>query len=209
MIGDYFVDKCTSTAIENAPWPHQHVADTLPKDSFKKLRECCEKIVLEDGDPKFLYAKDFKDYNIDFEDEIYSIAKAILENAKVLCGQYPKYRWFQNLDVNAHIAIIPPLHKFKVHHEARQKIWSSITYITPEKNIGTKMYTAQNEKAFIKEAVWNPNSTFIFCGQKGKTWHSYESDQTTNRITLCLFLVKTTFQIWKKVLKNQLYWLLF
>tara|TARA_R110000782_G_scaffold96786_1_gene181386 strand:+ start:690 stop:1304 length:615 start_codon:yes stop_codon:yes gene_type:complete len=204
MIGDYFVDKCTSTAIENAPWPHQHVADTLPKDSFKKLRECCEKIVLEDGDPKFLYAKDFKDYNIDFEDEIYSIAKAILENAKVLCGQYPKYRWFQNLDVNAHIAIIPPLHKFKVHHEARQKIWSSITYITPEKNIGTKMYTAQNEKAFIKEAVWNPNSTFIFCGQQGKTWHSYESDQTTNRITLCLFLVKTTFQIWKKVLKNQL-----
>ena len=204
MIGDYFVDKCTSTAIENAPWPHQHVADTLPKDSFKKLRECCEKIVLEDGDPKFLYAKDFKDYNIDFEDEIYSIAKAILENAKVLCGQYPKYRWFQNLDVNAHIAIIPPLHKFKVHTEARQKIWSSITYITPEKNIGTKMYTAQNEKAFIKEAVWNPNSTFIFCGQQGKTWHSYESDQTTNRITLCLFLVKTTFQIWKKVLKNQL-----
>ena len=190
MIGDYFVDKCTSTAIENAPWPHQYVADTLPKDSFKKLRECCEKIVLEDGDPKFLYAKDFKDYNIDFEDEIYSIAKAILENAKVLCGQYPKYRWFQNLDVNAHIAIIPPLHKFKVHHEARQKIWSSITYISPEKNIGTKMYTAQNEKAFIKEAVWNPNSTFIFCGQQGKTWHSYESDQTTNRITLNLFLIK-------------------
>ena len=190
MIGDYFVDKCTSTAIENAPWPHQHVADTLPKDSFKKLRECCEKIVLEDGDPKFLYAKDFKDYNIDFEDEIYSIAKAILENAKVLCGQYPKYRWFQNLDVNAHIAIIPPLHKFKVHHEARQKIWSSITYISPEKNIGTKMYTAQKEKAFIKEAVWNPNSTFIFCGQQGKTWHSYESDQTTNRITLNLFLIK-------------------
>ena len=204
MIGDYFVDKCTSTAIENAPWPHQYVADTLPKDSFKKLRECCEKINIESADPKFLYPKDFKDYNIDFEDEIYSIAKAILENAKVLCGQYPKYRWFQNLDVNAHIAIIPPLHKFKVHHESTKKIWSSVTYITPEKNIGTKMYTAQNEKAFIKEAVWNPNSTFIFCGQQGKTWHSYESDQTTNRITLCLFLVKTTFQIWKKVLKNQL-----
>ena len=162
----------------------------MPKDSFKKLRECCEKINIESADPKFLYPKDFKDYNIDFEDEIYSIAKAILENAKVLCGQYPKYRWFQNLDVNAHIAIIPPLHKFKVHHESTKKIWSSVTYITPEKNIGTKMYTAQNEKAFIKEAVWNPNSTFIFCGQQGKTWHSYESDQTTNRITLNLFLIK-------------------
>jgi hypothetical protein len=91
----------------------------------------------------------------------------------------------------SHISITPPLpYKFYIHQEGLEKIWSSVTYVTPEKNVGTKMYTAQNEKAFIKEAVWNPNSTFIFCGQKGKTWHSYESDQATNRITLNLFLMK-------------------
>ena len=191
MIGDYFVDKCTSTAIENDPWAHQYFADTLPEDSFNKLRKCCENIKLDSTNPKFLYPKDFKDYNIDFEDEIYSIAKALLENAKVLCGQYPKYRWFQNLGVNAHISITPPLpYKFYIHQEGLEKIWSSVTYITPETNVGTKMYKAQNEKAFIKEAVWKPNSTFIFCGQQGKTWHSYESDQATNRITLNLFLMK-------------------
>jgi len=205
MIGDYFVDKCTSTAIESEPWAHQYFANTLPEDSFKKLRECCENIKIKNAEPKFytdvsgtyiscpilIYPKDFKDYNIDFEDEIYSIAKAILENARVLCGQYPRYRWFQNLGVNAHISITPPLpYKFYIHQEGLEKIWSSVTYVTPEKNVGTKMYTAQNEKAFIKEAVWKPNSTFIFCGEKGKTWHSYESNQTTNRITLNLFLMK-------------------
>ena len=52
------------------------------------------------------------------------------------------------------------------------------------------MYTAQTENAFEKEADWKPNSTFIFCGQQNKTWHSYESNQTTNRITFNLFIMK-------------------
>ena len=192
MLGDYFIDKCTSTAIESEPWAHQYFANTLPEDSFKKLKKCCENIKLDSTNPKFLYPKDFKDYNIDFENEIYSMAKAILENAKVLCGQYPKYRWFQNLGVNAHISVTPPLpYKFYIHQEGIEKIWSSVTYITPEKNVGTKMYSAQDEKSFVTEAKWIPNSTFIFCGQRGKTWHSYESDQTEQRITLNLFLTKS------------------
>jgi len=57
------------------------------------------------------------------------------------------------------------------------------------------MYAEQDEKAFVKEAEWKPNSTFIFCGQQGKTWHSYESDQTQQRITLNLFLVKGSSKI--------------
>ena len=93
--------------------------------------------------------------------------------------------------VNAHISITPPLpFKFYIHQEGLEKIWSSVTYITPEKNIGTKMYKEQRDDAFVKEAKWVPNTTFIFCGQRGKTWHSYESNQTTNRITFNFFLMK-------------------
>jgi len=195
MIGDYFINKCKSTTAETAPWPHQYFANTFPEDSFKKLRECCENIKIKTTEPKFIYPKDFKDYNIDFKEELNSISDALLENARVLCGQYPRYRWFQNLGVNAHISITPPLpYKFYIHQEGLEKIWSSVTYVTPEKNVGTKMYTAQNEKAFIKEAVWKPNSTFIFCGEQNKTWHSYESNQATNRITLNLFLMKHSKQ---------------
>ena len=51
------------------------------------------------------------------------------------------------------------------------------------------MYTTENESSFVKEALWEPNSTFVFCGQKGVTWHSYESSETTNRITLNYFLM--------------------
>ena len=80
--------------------------------------------------------------------------------------------------------------QFHIHQEGLEKIWSSVTYVTPENNVGTKMYTEQNEKALVGEAPWKPNSTFIFCGEKGKTWHSYESNENTNRITFNLFIMR-------------------
>ena len=189
--GDRFINKCTNTKIENVPWPHQIIKNTLPLPVFEKLKTQCEKIDIQHTDISHIYPKDYKKHNIDFYNETVDICKNILENARILCGKYPKYRWFENLAVNAHISITPPLpYKFYIHQEGIEKIWSSVTYITPEKNVGTKMYKEQRDDAFVKEAKWVPNTTFIFCGHQGKTWHSYESDQATNRITFNLFLMK-------------------
>jgi len=189
--GNRFINKCTNTKIDNVPWSHQIIKDTLSQSVFEKLKSQCEKVDIQHNDMSHIYPKDYKKYNIDFYNETVDICKNILAYAKILCGQYPKYRWFENLAVNAHISITPPLpYKFYIHQEGLEKIWSSVTYITPEINVGTKMYKAQDEKAFIKEAVWKPNSTFVFCGEQGKTWHSYESNETTNRITFNVFLMK-------------------
>ena len=196
MIGQHFIDKCINTDVITTPWPHQIIENTFDKDVFEKLRTQCGKKFKSSS--KFvtkelvqIHPKDYKEYGIDFYDETLDICKKLLENAKLLCGRYPKYRWFPNLGINAHISITPPLPwQFHIHQEGIEKIWSSVTYITPENNIGTKMYKAQNEKALVGEAPWKPNSTFIFCGQENKTWHSYESNQNTNRITFNLFIMK-------------------
>ena len=191
MIGKYFLDNCLNSTTVNDPWPHQTINDTLPQEEFAKLRQECEKLDVPNDRLVAIYPKDFDYHNISFYDQIQDISKNILQNAKELCSQYPNHRWFEDLAVNAHISITPPLPwKFYIHQEGLEKIWSSVTYVTPEKNVGTKMYTEQKENAFVKEAEWKPNSTFIFCGQQGKTWHSYESDQTEQRITLNLFLMK-------------------
>jgi hypothetical protein len=196
MIGQHFIDKCINTDVITTPWPHQIIENTFDKAVFEKLRTQCSKKFKSSS--KFftkelvqIHPKDYKEYGIDFYDETLDICKKLLENAKMLCGRYPKYRWFPNLGINAHISITPPLPwQFHIHQEGIEKIWSSVTYITPENNIGTKMYKAQNEKALVGEAPWKPNSTFIFCGQENKTWHSYESNQNTNRITFNLFIMK-------------------
>ena len=191
MIGNYFLDSCLNSTVINEPWSHQIINDTLPHEDFNTLRKECERLSVPNDKLVTIYPKDFNDYNISFYDQIHDISKSIIDNAKQLCDKYSKHRWFKDLAVNAHISVTPPLpYKFYIHQEGLEKIWSSVTYVTPENNVGTKMYTEQKEDTFVKEAEWKPNSTFIFCGQQGKTWHSYESDQTKQRITLNLFLMK-------------------
>ena len=192
MIGQNFVDKCINTDVITTPWPHQIIENTFDKSAFEKLKsQCIEKLNFPTTELVQIHPKDYKDYGIDFYDETLNICESLFENIKVLCGRYPKYRWFKNLGVNAHISVTPPLPwQFHIHQEGLEKIWSSVTYVTPENNVGTKMYTEQNEKALVGEAPWKPNSTFIFCGEETRTWHSYESNENTNRITFNLFIMK-------------------
>ena len=191
--GKRFFDKCLATNVSMDPWPHQIIEDTLSHELFGKLQQqCVEKFNFPTKELHHIFPRSYKEYNLDFYDETVDICKTLLKNYKKLCEKYPSYRTYPNLGINAHISITPPLpYKFHIHQEGLEKIWSSVTYITPTTNVGTKMYTAQTESAFVKEAPWVPNSTFIFCGKEGHTWHSYESDQETNRITFNLFIQKT------------------
>jgi hypothetical protein len=191
--GERFLDKCLTTTVGLQPWPHQIINDTLSQEAFAKLKDSCFKTTLtKTTELHHIFPDRYRDWGIDFYDETVDICTSILENYKKICAVYPRHRMFPNIGVNAHISVTPPLpYKFHIHQEGLEKIWSSVTYITPEKNVGTKMYSEQKEESFVSEAQWLPNSTFIFCGQQGKTWHSYESNQQSNRITLNLFLQKT------------------
>lgn len=191
--GERFLDKCLSGDVAMDPWPHQIIQETLNTELFEKLKQqCVDKFNFPTKELHHIFPRNYQEHGLDFYDETVDICKKLLGNYKTLCGKYPRHRTYPNLGINAHISITPPLpYKFHIHQEGLEKIWSSVTYITPENNVGTKMYTAQTESAFVKEAPWIPNTTFIFCGQQGQTWHSYESDQTCNRITFNLFIQKT------------------
>lgn len=190
--GQRFVEKCLGTTVTSKPWPHQVIEQTLSQDTFDKLqRQCVENLNFETTELIHIHPDKYKDYNIDFYDETLDICKKLFENIKAIHDVYPSYRKYATLGINAHISITPPLpYKFYIHQEGLEKTWSAVTYITPENNVGTKMYTSQTDDSFVKEAEWKPNSTFIFCGQQGKTWHSYESNQKTNRVTFNLFIMK-------------------
>ena len=191
--GQRFVDKCLSTDVMLDPWPNQIIADTLSTQTFNKLREqCVEKLNFPTDQLVHVFPNQYQNYGIDFYDETVDICNTLLKNLTQLCEMFPRHRTYPKLGINAHISVTPPLpYKFHIHQEGLEKIWSSVTYITPEENVGTKMYNAQRESAYVKEADWIPNSTFIFCGEERKTWHSYESNQKSNRITFNLFIQKT------------------
>jgi hypothetical protein len=191
--GKRFLQKCLDTTVELDPWPHQILDDTFEDSVFEKLRTVStDKLAnIKTADLIHIHPAQYKDYGIDFYDETLDICDTLYKNIKEITDKFPESRYFENLGVNAHVSITPPLpYKFYIHQEGLEKIWSSVTYISPKDNVGTKMYTAQHEDAFVKEAKWRPNTTFIFCGKQRKTWHSYESNQDTNRITFNLFIMK-------------------
>lgn len=190
--GQRFLKKCLETPVKLDPWPHQLIDNTFDDETFSKLRQQCNDKLLKRTDKLLhIFPIHFKDYGIDFYDETLDICDHLYNNLKHIQDVFPEHREYPTLGVNAHISVTPPLpYKFHIHQEGLEKTWSSVTYITPSNNVGTKMYTGDKEETFVKEAEWKPNSSFIFCGQQGKTWHSYESNQDTNRITFNLFIMK-------------------
>jgi len=191
-VGKRFLKKCLETQIQTDPWPYQLIQNTFDPDDFSKLRRQCEERLIERTDQLLhIFPHEFNNYGIDFYNETLDICEHLYKNLKQIQDVFPEHREYPTLGVNAHISVTPPLpYKFHIHQEGLEKTWSSVTYITPSNNVGTKMYTGDKEETFVKEAEWKPNSSFIFCGQQGKTWHSYESNQDTNRITFNLFIMK-------------------
>lgn len=193
MAGIHFLESVLKSPVHKQPWQHQVVNNAIPSEIFDQLKSQCEQFLNLDteGNLKFIFPYEFDHYGITLYDSIYDIGKTILDHADDLTkGLYSNPRSYPSLTVYTHISITPPLpFQFEIHEEGLEKIWSSVTYVTPQNNIGTKMYKTQSPDSFVKESPWHPNTTFIFCGQKGKTWHSYESSQLTNRITLNYFLM--------------------
>ena len=190
--GDRFLQKCLETQVQTDPWPYQLIENTFDNDVFEKLKQQCIERFSEKTDKLIqVFPSKFKENGIDFYDETVDVCEKLHKNLEQVHEVYPQYRKYPTMGINVHLSITPPLpYKFYIHQEGLEKTWSSVTYVAPEKNIGTKMYTAQNENTFVREAEWKPNSTFIFCGQQNKTWHSYESNQDTNRITFNMFIMK-------------------
>jgi len=154
--------------------------------------------------PTYLYPGQWKEYGIDFEDEMRSIGTAVLNNARDLCNKFPKYKWYDKLGLNVHIKVDPPEpFSYYIHADNPGKIWTSVIYISPDENIGTQLYTGPDDLIFkdgtielpkeeeytlVKELPWKPNSHLVFCSDPQRSYHNYRNNMPVNRFTLCMFI---------------------
>jgi hypothetical protein len=184
-----FIKKILDEPIINNPWPHQIVSDLLDTSLFNEVDQQCQKLLLL-KQKSLIYPNDFEKYNLDLKDKVDSLSTDILFNFEPIIKQYPYHRRYsQKPEIDTHISVVRPLpYKHVIHDESADKILSIILYVTPTLNKGTLMYNENDEKTLIKTVPWKQNSAFIFCGRDQSTWHSFESDETNNRVTLNFFI---------------------
>ena len=88
--------------------------------------------------------------------------------------------------------------KFPIHDDTFNKLLSGVVYLYPENNIGTIFYNTKNGKD--KNVIeWKINRAVFFSRIERETWHSYEADSASDRITL-IFNLMTKEKNLKKVL---------
>ena len=149
MLDDYF-KKSIDTPLINDPWPHQIIENHIEESEFKKLQDACQKLLtIKTDELYYVLPRDFEKHGIDWYDQIYKISRKLLDNVKELVGVYPKHRWWDEHVIHSYIGVTPPRpYEFKIHYETGAKIWSSVTYITPNENAGTKLYTEKKFELF-------------------------------------------------------------
>ena len=86
------------------------------------------------------------------------------------------------------IVNIGPEYKFTIHDDQPETLLSTVVYLSPYDNTGTSFYDNKrgNNKKNIK---WKQNRALFFSRIERKTWHSFQGNGKTNRVTLILNLM--------------------
>ena len=89
-----------------------------------------------------------------------------------------------------HVVITGKKKKFLIHVDRPQKMLTAVVYLSPEKNKGTMLYSTK-AGADVYEVEWKQNRALIISTKENVTWHSYEGDGISNRLTL-------VYNLWSK-----------
>jgi len=76
-----------------------------------------------------------------------------------------------------------------IHYDGLDKIFTSVTYVSPIISKGTILYDTNKE--YVKEVEWFPNRALFFAPETDKTWHSYKTLPGSFRIAITEFIRNT------------------
>ena len=170
------------------PWPHFVLDDYLPDAEFQALTDLC--INAFDNEYQSDYDGNVLRRHLDYDPLSFNPWRYI---------KYFNNRKYTHLKKFVNIVKTEPNFIHSTHVEAPFKILSSVLYVSPEENNGTRLFSSGPERDnLVAEVEWKPNRMLIFAGQDNVTWHDYTSSDTP-RYTFNHFMVDPS------IIENELY----
>ena len=186
---DVFFKKIIKEPIVQFPWPHQTVPEAMDQSLFDKIKQDCEYLQnLRISNILQIYPPFFEKYNLTFAKELKILSQELLVDFKKIIEHYPYHRAVVSPWVETQITVIPHNNTYPIHDERYDKILSMVVYVAPVENQGTMLYSSNDENTLEATVPWKENTSFVFCGQQGKTWHSYGNQSCDNRVSLNFFV---------------------
>jgi hypothetical protein len=186
---DTFIKKIIEEPIVQFPWSHQTVLQAMDRTLFDKIKQDCEHLQnVQTSNILQIYPPFFEKYNLTFAKELEILSQDLLVNFRKIMEHYPCHRAAVNPWIETHITIIPHNRIYPIHDEVQNKILSIVVYIAPRENKGAMLYSGNDKNTLELTIPWQENTSFVFCGQQGKTWHSYGNQSCDNRVSLNFFV---------------------
>lgn len=204
-------DAILNSEVFTYPWEHQIIDDILDPQVFEKIRSISKILVdMENIRKHSLLAKKFKQstfgpYNLYQEFDTYDLincgipedivelmhdcSQEFLNLTPEIQSRYSNPRVFEEYFVVGRIHMDFPGLPRDVHDESDRKTISIVIYLDPDENEATSLHTDHTEESVVKLPEWKPNRGLIFCGETGKTWHSYTSIKKL-RFVFAIFIEK-------------------
>jgi hypothetical protein len=165
----------------NDPWPHMVIDDYIDQPVLDGVLEVAHKKIKEGKTGAWRLEDERPDLYPAWE-------KKVKKDYFEFYLQFPEKRFIITPKVLSHIVVLPPGYTHPIHHDRFQKIFTSITYVYPNKGTGTYLHETNNSPIY-KEINWQTNRTFLFAAVSGKSWHSYENATNEPRVTFANMLV--------------------
>jgi len=167
------------------------LVSSINQDNTNEIKVFHNKI---DSNNKILESSLDKEFIIKLQNKYYPKALKILEEISP-----EKVKLYDYSDFT--LILTDKNKKFPIHDDTPDKLLSGVIYLYPEKNSGTKFF--DNQKGENERIIeWKINRGVFFSRIERESWHSYESDGITNRITLVFNLktnkIKKVYEIEKK-----------
>jgi hypothetical protein len=196
--------------VETYPWPHAVVNNYYPKELFNNMEAELTQFAelqmkqMQDGTLDKFTGYRFNICNINdrqgwkccnthkfklFPKTTKCLASRSINIADL--SYFPNHRKYDTVDIRTVITMVfsEDAASNVIHYDGVDKIFTSVTYVSPIISKGTILYDM--DKKYVKEVEWAPNRALFFAPETDKTWHSYKTLPGCFRIAITEFIRNT------------------
>lgn len=190
------IDNIVNSETLISPWQHKLIDNFLPPELLLDIKSQIEIFYKEkeNNRAKVLMMPEALEMGMKQKtvDDIVNFCDGLIKNIESIIGDHETNGFKKgNYFIIPKFGITGKNFVHKIHDENPFKVLNIVTYLYPEKAIGTILYKENDYKTFCKEIPWKENRAFLTYPIKGKSWHNWmHLNDDSPRVTLNMFFEK-------------------